>query len=265
MESIAGEISKRAITVEVTNNMGNARDIMLEYNISRVIVVANTKPVGMVTEKAIESYLLKNVANPLDKIPISKAMRSPIITVTSDTSIETCAKLMIENKISSLAVIDNTQVNILTKSDLVKLYAENHRREHLIKDFMTKSVITISPLHSLRWALVLMIKNKISRLVVTREEDIVGIVTFRDLMPITNFVEGNTAIEPLDLPSIGCIILARDVMKKPIVLNVSDDLAEAAQVMHSKGISGIPAVHLNSHLSGIITKTDLVRALMDSK
>lgn len=118
-------------------------------------------------------------------------MGSPIISVTSDTSIETCAKLMIENKISSLAVIDNTQVNILTKSDLVKLYAEDHRREHLIKDFMTKSVITISPLHSLRWALILIIKNKISRLVVTREEDIVGIVTFRDLMPITNFVEGN--------------------------------------------------------------------------
>lgn len=118
-------------------------------------------------------------------------MGSPIISVTSDTSIETCAKLMIENKISSLAVIDNTQVNILTKSDLVKLYAEDHRREHLIKDFMTKSVITISPLHSLRWALILMIKNKISRLVITREEDIVGIVTFRDLMPITNFVEGN--------------------------------------------------------------------------
>jgi CBS domain-containing protein len=60
-----------------------------------------------------------------------------------------------------------------------------------------------------------MIKNKISRIVVTREVDIVGIVTFRDLMPITNFVEGNTAaIEPLDLPSIGCIILARDVMNK---------------------------------------------------
>ncbi|MGE5662409.1 MAG: CBS domain-containing protein [Ignavibacteriales bacterium] len=71
MESIAGEISKRAITVEVTDNMSNARDIMLEYNINRVIVVANTKPVGMVTEKAIGSYLLKNAANPLDKTSIS--------------------------------------------------------------------------------------------------------------------------------------------------------------------------------------------------
>ena len=266
MESKAGEFSKRAIAVEVTSNMGSARDIMLKYNISRVIVVANGKPVGMATEKAIGSYLLKNIANPLDKIPISKAMRSPIITVTVDTSIDACAKMMIENKISSLVVIDNAQINILTKSDLVKLYAEDHKREHLVKDFMTKNVITISPSHSLRWALILMIKNRISRLVVTREKDIVGILTFRDLMPITNFVEGNTApTELLDLSSIGYIILARDVMKKPMMLNVNDDLADAAQVMHSKRISGIPAVDLNSHLSGIITKTDLVRALIVNK
>lgn len=266
MESKAGEFSKRAITVEVTSNMGSARDIMLEYNISRVIVVANRRPVGMVTEKAIGSYLLKNPANPLDKTPISKAMRSPIISITADTSIDTCAKMMIENKISSLVVVDNAYVTILTKSDLVKLYAESHRREHLVKDFMTKNVITISPSHSLRWALILMIKYKISRLVVTREKDIVGIITFRDLMPITNFVESNTAAtEPLDLSSIGYIILARDVMKKPIILNVNDDLADAAQVMHSNRISGIPAHDLNSHLSGIITKTDLVRALMVNK
>ena len=62
MESKAGEFSKRTIAVEVTSNMGSARDIMLEYNISRVIVVVNGKPVGMVTEKAIGSYLLKNIA-----------------------------------------------------------------------------------------------------------------------------------------------------------------------------------------------------------
>ena len=54
-------------------------------------------------------------------------------------------------------------------------------------------------------------------------------------------------------------------MKKPIVLKVSDDLAEAALVMHTKKISGIPTVHLHNHLSGIITKTDLVLALIVSK
>lgn len=71
MESIAGEISKRAITVEVTDNMSNARDIMLEYNINRVIVVAITKPVGMVTEKAIGSYYQMQPTH-LTKLPFPR-------------------------------------------------------------------------------------------------------------------------------------------------------------------------------------------------
>jgi len=59
---------------------------------------------------------------------------------------------------------------------------------------MTKDVFTISPSHSLHAALKLMIINKISRVVVTRANEIVGIITSRDLMPITSFVEGNTRI-----------------------------------------------------------------------
>jgi len=46
MESKAGEFNKRAITVEVSSNMGSARDIMLEYNISRVIVVVMGAPLA---------------------------------------------------------------------------------------------------------------------------------------------------------------------------------------------------------------------------
>ena len=121
----------------------------------------------MVTEKAIGNYLLKNIASPLDKIIISKAMRSVLISVAADSSINIYAKITMENNISSLVVMDDTTVNIPTKSDFVRLYAERVIRERLVKDFMTEIVITITPSNSLRWALVLMIRNKISILVVT--------------------------------------------------------------------------------------------------
>jgi transitional endoplasmic reticulum ATPase len=96
---VSGEVERRIVSqllslMDGLSSRGSARDIMLEYNISRVIVVVNGSPVSKVTEKAIGSYLLKNAANPLDKIPISKAMRSPIISVAADTSIDTCAKMM---------------------------------------------------------------------------------------------------------------------------------------------------------------------------
>ena len=67
------DVSKKAITVEPTSNMSNARDVMIRNNISRVIVASNNTPVGMVTEKGIASYLFKNSKEPLDEISISSA------------------------------------------------------------------------------------------------------------------------------------------------------------------------------------------------
>ena len=113
------------------------------------------------------------------------------MSVNTDTSIKRCGEMMIENNIKSLVVRDGTSLNILTKSDLVKLYTDHYRKKYLVREFMTKDVSTISPSHSLHTALLLMIKNKISRVVVTRETEIVGIITSRDLMPITSFVEGD--------------------------------------------------------------------------
>jgi len=252
MNFTAKDACRKAITVETTCNLSDALDMMIRHNISRVIVVANNNPIGMVTEKAIASYLFENSYEPLDAIVISRTMRTPVVTISLDASIAGCAKVMIENNISSLVVINGTSLRIITKSDLVRLYAEHYRKIYLVSEFMTKNVSTISPSHSLRAALMFMIKNKISRVVVTRGKEIVGIITSRDLMPITSFVGK------------GYIVLVRDVMNKPLTINKKADLAEAAQIMHDKRISGIPVAPTSNDLDGIITKTDIVRALIEA-
>ena len=126
---------------------------------------------------------------------------------------------------------------------------------------MTKDVFTISPSHSLHTALLLMIKNRISRVVVTRGDEIIGIITSRDLMPITSFVEGDESVESKNLLGIGYIMLARDVMNIPIIINKN---TEAAHIMYDKRISGIPVASSSNELNGIITKTDIVRALIET-
>jgi CBS domain-containing protein len=176
-------------------------------------------------------------------------MKTPIVSVNVDTSINRCAEMMIENNISSLVIKDGISLNILTKSDLVKLYADHYRKKYLVNKFMTKDVSTISPSHSLLTALLLKIKNKISRVVVTRENEIVGIIISRDLMPITSFVEGDDCMESKDLSGIGYIMLAKDVMNKPLIINKNTDLAEAAQIMYDKRISGIPVASSSNELN----------------
>ena len=101
----AKDVSNQAITVEATKMMSEVRDTMIKYNISRIIITHDQKPVGMVTEKGISRYLFKeNNDKSLDEIVISKAMKIPLISVTKDTDISECAKLMLDNDISSLIV-----------------------------------------------------------------------------------------------------------------------------------------------------------------
>ena len=56
---------------------------------------------------------------------------------------------------------------------------------------MTGQVFTVSPSNSLHTVMKILIKERISRVVVTRDSKIVGIVTSKDLMPITAFAEGD--------------------------------------------------------------------------
>jgi CBS domain-containing protein len=265
--------------------MSDVRDTMLKYNISRMIIEHNQKPVGMVTEKGISRYLYnENNDKSLDEIVISKAMRTPLISVAYNKDIRECAKVMQDNDISSLLVEEDDDdgrqesIYVFTKSDLVKLYAEKYKGKYNVGDFMTKQVFTISSSNSLHTAMKILLKEKVSRVIVTnRDNEIVGIVTAKDLMPITAFAEGerlqsNTIkgeeeTEKKNLSSIGHAMIVRDIMKKSVItINATDDLAKAAQIMTDKRISGLPVSNSNDgkSLVGIVTKTDIVNALIKS-
>ena len=58
------------------------------------------------------------------------------------------------------------------------------------------------------------------------------------------------------------IFIASDVMtSNPIVINEGEDLADAGYIMLRNRISGLPVVDSNKKLRGIVTKTDIVKAL----
>ena len=226
-------------------------------------MVNNDTPLGVITEKGVASYLYKEIGESLDEIRASKVITKYIISVSKDTPIYECARIMIDNKISSL-IIPNHEMSIFTKSDLVRMYAENYKQINNVRDFMTKNVLTLLPSHSLHSTLAVMLKNKVSRVIVTKDNKPVGITTSRDLMPITAFVEV-TNLKKQNLSGIGHVMLARDVMKKPISITDTAHLAVAAQIMNDKRISGLPVIDSDNNLNGIITRTDIVKALLETK
>ena len=280
-QPIAKDINREAITLEPDKTLYDARNTLFIYNISRVVIAKHNKPLGIITEKDIAWYLYTETPNRrLDQVELNEVMSKNLITVGEQADLQLCVKLMLENKISSILVVDNNKKDlkgIITKSDLVNTYATYYKEKNSVEGYMTKDVLTITPDEPIHMVLLLMINNKISRIVVVKDEKPIGIITGRDLLPVSAlFMTAAYAVywrtredlialrkEQKFLPSgVKNIFLAREIMKyNPITITRDADLTEAAQIMSNNRISGLPVVNSVDNLVGIVTKTDITKAL----
>ncbi|MFB5598377.1 MAG: CBS domain-containing protein, partial [Nitrosopumilaceae archaeon] len=123
----------------------------------------------------------------------------------------------------------------------------------------------------------LLINNRITRVVIQRGRRPVGIITYRDFIPAkiphwiaeyadpedvkkykqsSQFAEFQSNQLDYLLP-----FKAVDIMSpNPITIDANEDAGVAALLMIRNGISGLPVVR-KSFLVGIITKTDIVKAI----
>ena len=290
MQLKAKDIAREPIKLGPHRTVYDVRNVMVKYNIGRVIIVDNhNKALGIITEKDIARFLYQEVPNRhLNEIRLDKVMSKNLITVTEEQDVISCAKIMLQNNISSIIVVNNQKNDdgylkgIFTKTDLVESYARQYIGKNSVAKYMTKRVFTVAPDETIHAALTLMINNKVSRIViVTKNNKPVGIITGHDLLPISaSFGTGrNRSYWTIQEKSIGKrkrehifipsgikeMFLARDVMTyDPIVITKDSDLAEAALIMMRNRISGIPVIDLDNGLAGIVTKTDIIRALAAS-
>jgi CBS domain-containing protein len=166
-------------------SLHDAHNSLVTYNISRIVVAKENKPLGIVTEKDIARYLYTQIPERrLKEVALEEVMSKNLVTVNEQADLNLCAKLMIENKISSLIVTDDKGVlrGIITKSDLVEGYGKYYAQRETVKEYMNKKVLTVSPDEPLHMVLLLMTRGNVSRIVVTRDKKPIGMVTGRDLL-----------------------------------------------------------------------------------
>jgi CBS domain-containing protein len=259
-----------SITLGPDRTVLDARNTMLKYGISRVVIAKNRKPLGIVTEKDIARFLYKQVPpRRLNEIRLDEVMSRGLVTVGEETDLRACAKIMLNKKISSLVVVDGKKnlKGIFTKTDLANAYVEYYAMEHRVHEFMTKKVVTAAPDEPVHSAIMLMSGNKISRIVVAKNNRPVGIVTGRDLLLLGVFFDRRYRQnvknwQPFIPSGIKAAMLVSDIMTpNPITTTPDSDLADAAYIMLRNRISGLPVVDTGKNLKGIVTKTDVVKAL----
>lgn len=269
------DICKKPISILKNSTISDVIKKLLENNLSRLIVVENRKPIGIITEKDIGLFLFSETSKQgLDDIMISKIMK-PIIFIDETSTPENSAKMMLEKGVSSLAIgtKDNLK-GIFTKTDLVKYYLKNYSGNKKVVDFMTHECIFTHTAAPLFKVVRKMLENKISRIIVKdQNEKPVGIISFRDLFRISIELgseeddSGFTISEQirkgfLSEDGFGGISLARDVMSKGIVsIKFNDNLKNACKLISENNISGLAVFDGNNSLAGIISKTDIIKAI----
>jgi CBS domain-containing protein len=268
IDSVRKTYSSPVITVKPESSIFDALLQMQTNFIKHIVVAVKNIPVGIVTERDINKFLEGNkTAHAINEIPIKHVMQKNIITIVNgiEDHFEQCAARMETFKIGAVILInDNGELTgIISKTDLTKSFANVFGGKYLVKNFMNKKIVTCRRSDSLKFALSLMNKNQISRLIVTDENGYpVGLISTNTLLTHSDyFTKGNTRSRDYLLPINGEKLTVNDLLTDELVtINEEEDLAVAASKMIKNKIGGIPVVSSENNLVGIVSKTDVVRA-----
>ncbi|WP_423148932.1 CBS domain-containing protein [Rubrolithibacter danxiaensis] len=120
-------------SVTTDTSVYHALEIMMEKNISALLVMDFKKLLGIFSERDYARKIILQGKSSKDT-PIDEVMTSNLITVSMNDSIEYCMQLMTENHIRHLPVVENEKVSgMISIGDVVKSVIEDQKSiiEHL--------------------------------------------------------------------------------------------------------------------------------------
>lgn len=132
----------------------------------------------------------------------------------------------------------------------------------LIRDWMTKNVITVTPDTSMMHAAKLLKEHNIGRLPVVNDKgELVGVVSDRDIKAASP--SKATTLDVHELYYLLDELRIKDIMvAKAIVCKPTDTVEHCALLMNENNIGGLPVVDEQNRVVGVITDTDVFRVLI---
>jgi len=270
---------KEPITINKNASVYESIRKLLDEKISRLLVEEDGVITGIVTQKDVGIFLLKDTTERrLEQIPLSEIVK-PLQSIQKSATIRECAQLMMEHGYGSIGISDGGKIiGIITKTDLAKFFHDNYRGRKVVGEYMSPYYAWMywdAPLYKV---VTKMFDEKISRVILrNHDERPVGILSFRDLFR-TALIEGQekdlidntdaviSVISPrkgfLSETGFGGTTVAKDLMKDEIItVNYDDDLADACKILNENRIHGVGVLSGGGAMIGILSKTDVIKAL----
>ncbi|MEM3073144.1 MAG: CBS domain-containing protein [Nitrososphaerales archaeon] len=236
-------------------------EVMRRYDVDRVIVVSDSKLVGVVTVKDIFSKISSKRMSRLSPTSLTvAAFTSPnIITAHPEDTALQAAERLLEYNIAALPVVGNDGVvrGLVTKLLLVPLMVKSSMR---CRDFMQPPFVAVGLRSKLSTALEKLSNTPIRELVVVEGDKPVGIISEREaaftlfnLLRVEQIRHFDTFIKRL---------LVLDAMRRlTAALSGEESVKEAAKVMRSIRVNTLPIVK-NDKIVGLVNRDNIFERLL---
>jgi len=282
MMKVEDVMSKELIVGYVPGTIREALKVLAKHNVSGMPILKKDtkKVVGVLTRTDI----FKNT----DEEQIALIMSTSPLTVTKDDSVDLAAKMLYENRIHGLPVIDKRKnlIGIISPTDILKLITD--KRRDVIDRFFTKNLVPVyqeTPITIIME--IINVTNETALPILNKECELAGIVSEGDLFKLSHIKESVSqtnmgmggdeddwtwegirdtirlyySTTKVDLPPVA--------VKEIMVTNViraykNDPISEIAAKMIKNRISHIPVVSAENRLLGMVTDIDLMACMFKS-
>lgn len=119
MSKVSEIMTKNPACCSPDTSLQEVAKMMVENDCGCIPVVEGGEPVGTITDRDIACRTVAEGKNPLD-LTASDAMTPNVVSVTTDTSIEECCKVMEDHQIRRVLVVDGSGAccGIIAQADI---------------------------------------------------------------------------------------------------------------------------------------------------
>ena len=144
----------------------------------------------------------------------------------------------------------------------MELNSRKMKKSKPISEIMTKKVITLSTKDNLETAEYLFKKNKIRHIPVVKNNKIIGMLSYTDLLRISFADAIDEDEDTVDTVVYNMFTIEQVMAKNLISVSSNTTIKEVAELLSKREFHALPVVD-DDKLVGIVTTTDLINYLID--
>ncbi|MHC4131611.1 MAG: CBS domain-containing protein [Planctomycetota bacterium] len=242
-------MSTDVATIHPNETIAQASKIMSIKNISCIVAMENEEVAGIITETdLLKRVVIKSKDSSTTKV--SEIMSKPVETVPYEMSILEASKMLGQHNVKRLPVLKEGKLaGVVTQTDLVRALTCYGMWKN-VSEIMNKKVAFIEKTAKVSDAAKVMADRNISCIIVKEEDEVVGVLTERDLL-------NRVVAQQCDARELS----VEQVMSSPVVtIPSSFSVFSASRALEEMNIRRLVIME-GKKLCGIITQTDIFRAI----